>query len=107
QEEGIGARPDEDVLAGRLRRPRAPRIDDHTAPAALAQRAQSAGKVGYGPETAVRLDGVGAEEQEEIRALDVRHRDRREGAEEKPRGELLRDLVDRAGAVDVARAQRA
>jgi hypothetical protein len=94
------------VLVGHPRGTRAPRIDDDDLAAAGADRAQAAAHVGRGEQAAVGGQRVGAEDQQVVGAVDVRHRDRRAVAEEQRRGHLLGVLVDRARAEDVARLQR-
>ncbi len=106
EQRGVGAGPDRHVQVAPRGRPGAPRVDDHDAPAAPANRVEAAGPVGGGGEAAVRFHGVRAEEQQEARAVDVGDGNRQRMAEDEPAGHVLRHLVDRRGGVDVLRAQR-
>ena len=91
---------------GALGRSRSSRVDDDDAPAAATDRIEPAGPVGRGREAAVRLERVGAEQQQEVGAVDVGHRDRERMAEDEPAGDVLRHLVDGRGRVDVPRSER-
>ncbi len=106
QQVRVGAGADEVVLVGDLGGARAPRVDDHDLAAALLDRAQAPAHVGRGQQAAVGGERVGAEDQQVVGAVDVRHRDRQRAAEHQRRGDLLRPLVDRARRVDVAGAER-
>ena len=106
QQVRVGAGADEVVLVGDLGGARAPRVDHHELAAALLDRAQAPAHVGRGEQAAVGGERVGAEDQQVVGAVDVRHRDRQRAAEHQRRGDLLRPLVDRARRVDVAGAER-
>ena len=106
QQVRVAAGPDEVVLVGVLGRARAARVDHHDLAAALADAAQPAAHVGRGQQAAVRDERVGAEQQQVLAAVDVRHRHAQRVAEHQPDGDLLGHLVDGAGAEDVARAER-
>ena len=106
QQQRVGAGADEVVLVGLARGPRAPRVDDDHLAAARADGAQAPAHVGRREQAAVGGERVGAEDEQVVGAVDVGHRDRRPAAEHQRRGHLLGVLVDRAGAVEVARLQR-
>ena len=106
QQVRVGAGADEVVLVGDLGGARAPRVDHHDLAAALLDRAQAPAHVGRRQQAAVGGERVGAEDQQVVGAVDVRHRDRQRAAEHQRRGDLLRPLVDRARRVDVAGAER-
>ena len=103
---GIGARPDREPLARRLRRAAAPGIDHDEGAAALDQPLEASGPVGGGGQAAVRRPRIGAEHQQEVGAVDVGHGHGEAAAEHQRRADLLWALVDGAGGVDVARAER-
>ncbi len=105
-DDGVRARPHEQVLVGDLGGLGAARVDhDHPAAAGL-ERAQPVREVGHGHQRAVGGHRVGAEDQEVRRAVDVGDRQQELVAVELPGDQLVRDLVDRRGAEAVARAQR-
>ena len=106
QQVRVGAGADEVVLVGDLGGARAPRVDHHDLAAALLDRTQAPAHVGRREQAAVGGERVGAEDQQVVGAVDVRHRDRQRAAEHQRRGDLLRPLVDRARGVDVAGAER-
>ena len=97
--------PDEEVLVGVLRGAAAARVDDDHLAAAVADAAQPTGHVGRRQQAAVRRERVGAQHQQVVGAVDVGHRHAEGRAEHQPGGHLLGHLVDRAGRVDVARAE--
>ena len=101
----IRARTDRHVEVGPLGRPRPSRVDDDDAAAAAADRLEAAGPVGRRGEAAVRLERVGAEEQQEVGAVDVGDRDRERVPEDEAAGDVLRHLVDRRRRVDVLRPE--
>ena len=106
EQQRVGARPDEVVLARLVGGAGAARVDHHDLAAALADGANPPAHVGRGEQAAVRDERVGAEHQQVVAAVHVRHRDREDRAEHLPGGDLLRHLVDRRGGVDVLRAER-
>ena len=106
QQVRVRAGADEVVLGGLLGRSAAARVDDHDLAAALADRAQAAAHVGRGQQRAVGDQGVGAEDQQVVGAVDVGHGDAETAAEHERRRDLFRHLVDRRGRVDVLRAER-
>src|SRR5207248_8098063 len=79
--------------------------DDDLA-AALVDSAEAAADVRRGHQAAVGDQGVRAEDQEVLGAVEVRYRDREGVAEEVAGGEVLGQLVDRGRAVEVLGAQR-
>ena len=72
EEEGVGARADEEVRVGDLGGLGAPRIDDHQPAAARLQRLEPARHPGRGHHAAVGGERVGAEREEELGPVDVR-----------------------------------
>ena len=57
-------------------------------------------------EAAVRRHRVGAEHEQVVGAIDVRDRHAERRAEHQPGGDLLGELIERAGRIAVARAER-
>ena len=107
QQRGVAAGPDEQVLVGDLRRLGAAWVDhDHPA-APLVQRTHPVREVGHGHEGPVGGHRVGTDDEEEVGAVDVGHREQQLVAEHLPGQELVRDLVHRRGAEPVAGAQAA
>ncbi len=72
QEQGIGARGDEVVLAGQLRGLGAAGVDQHQLAAAGRERLDAFFHIRHGPDAAVGGDGVGPQHQEVVGAVDVR-----------------------------------
>ena len=107
QEEHVGARTDEVMLIGRHRGFGAARIDRHNASAARTHRLGLAAIVGHRPQAAVRHHGIGADNQQEVGAFDIRYRERQPVAEHQPDGELLGHLVQRRCGKHVLRAEHA
>jgi hypothetical protein len=105
QQEGVRARPDEVMLVGLLGRAGAAGVDhDHLA-APLADAAQPSAHVRRGEQAAVRDERVGAQQEQVLAAVHIRHRDGQHRAEHEPGGHLFRHLVHRARGVDVPAAQ--
>ena len=98
QKGGIGAGPDGDVLVSRLGGAGHPRVDhDHGATPGL-DGLDPAREIGCGAEAAVRCVRVGADDHEEIGAVEVGYR--HAGAPVEPiAGDLTRNLVDGARRV--------
>ena len=95
------------MLAGGLGGLRAARVDHDHASASGANAGEAPPHVGRAHQAAVRCQGVRAEDEEEVGAVDVGHRNQREVSEHAQRREHLRQLVGGAGRVDVPRPERA
>jgi hypothetical protein len=106
QEKDVGAGPDEMVLVGHRRRLGAARIDHHDLAAARAQRLGLAAEIGHRPQAAVRDHRIGAQDQQEVAALDVGHRHRQPAAEHQPDRQHLGNLVHAGGREHIAGAER-
>jgi hypothetical protein len=105
QQRRVAAGADEVVTVGELGRLAAARVDHHQPPAACAQFLQSAADIGHGHHAAVGGHGVVADQQQELRAVDVGH-----GLQElvpvHPQAhQVVRQLVGRGGGEMVARAE--
>ena len=94
------------MVVGHRRRLGAPRIDDDDAPAAIANGAQTPLHVRGRHQAAVRHDGVCAENQEVIGAVEIGDRNEGEMPEHAKRGEHLRQLIGRARRIHVLRLKR-
>jgi hypothetical protein len=103
KEHRVRAGHDRQVLVGLFGRLRTAWVDNHNLPAPLAKRAHAAGEVGRGHQAAVRLERVRTHDHQVVAAVDVGHGHRQRRAEHQAGRNLLRHLVDRARAVDVAR----
>ena len=99
-------RADRHVQVGVRGRSRSPRIDDDDAPTTPPDRLEPARPVGGRCEAAVRLERIGAEEQQQVRAVDVGDRDHERVTEDEATRDVLRHLVDGRGRVDVLRPER-
>ncbi len=107
QQHRVGARPDEQVAIGALRRLGAPRIEDDHAAAAGLDRLEPPPHVRRRHEAAVRRERVRAQADEQIAPLDVRHRHEDLVAEHRQRREHVRQLIHGGRRVLVLRAERA
>ena len=105
QQQRVRARADEVVSVGDLGRLGAARVDHHEPAAARAQRLEARADVGRRHQAAVRRDRVGAEEQQELRAVDVGDGQQELVAEHPAGHQVVRQLVDRGGGEVVARAE--
>ena len=105
EQEGIGARPDEDVLIGDIGGLGATRIHDHETATALPQPLQSTLDVRSGHDRAVGHERVAADHEEEVGAVDIGHRQEQRRAEEQVRQQVLRLLVDARGGIAIAGAE--
>ena len=105
EQEHVGPRPDRQVEVGEGRGLGAAGVDDHEAPAPGAQRPEPPLDPGGGHEAAVRSEGVRAEHEQEVRAVDVGDRQEELVAEHQEGGEHLGELVHRGGRVAAAAAQ--
>jgi hypothetical protein len=105
QQRRVGAGTDEVMLARQPRRLRPSRIDHHHLAAALDDGLQPSWRVGHRHEAAVGDGGIGADDQQMMRAVDVgnRHRGRKLPPEHQPGLDDLRQGVDR-GRVEEAAA---
>ena len=93
EQERVGSRPNRDMLVGRLGCLGPPRIDDNHASPAIADRAKTTPHVRSRHQAAIRHDRVGAEDEEEICAVEIRDRDERLVAEHAKGDEHLRNLI--------------
>ena len=109
QEGGVAARADEVMLAGDLRGLAAARVDHHQLAAAFHHALQAPRRVGHRHQAAVGDHRVGADHEQILRAVDVRHRHagRELAPEHQTRLHDLRQRVDRGGVEEVARGERA
>ena len=98
----VGTRADRHVPVGDPRCPAAPRIDDDELPAAGLERLEPARRVRHGPQAAVGRVRIGAEDQQEVGAVDVRYRDGQRVPEQVPARDVLGHLVQRRRGVHVA-----
>ncbi len=105
EQQGVGAGADRDVPVGELGGAGAARVDDGERAAARLERLELAGEVGRGAQTPVGLEGVGADEQQMVGAVEVGYGDRVGVAVEQSAGDVLGHLVDRGGGEDVAGAE--
>ena len=106
QQGGVGAGADGDVPVGESRGAGAPRVDDGQGAAAGPQGPEPAGEVGGGAQTPVGLQGVGADEQQMVGAVQVGDGDGVGVAVEQSARHVLGHLVDGGGGEDAAGAQR-
>ena len=102
EEVGIGARADEEVLVGLFGSLGPPRVDHHEATATLTNPPEPARHVGRSHQRAVRSERVRPQDQQVVSAIEIGNRHRERAAEHQTRTHLLRHLVDRAGAEEVA-----
>jgi len=107
QEVRIGARSHEQVLVGDARGLGPARVDHDQPPATVVQVPHPAGEVRDGHQAAVGRHRVGAHEQQVGGPVDVGHRQQQLVAVEQVRHDLVGELVDRGGAVHVARPEGA
>ena len=105
QQQGIGARPDGEMFVRRLGGLGAARVDDDHAPPARPDAGEAAAHVGSAHQAAVGNERIGADDEEEVGPVHVRHRDQPEMSEHAQRGQHLRKLVGGARRVDVARPE--
>ena len=103
QQQGVAARPDGEMLVGDRGGLGAARVDDNHAPAAPSNPVQAAAHVGSAHQAPVGHDGIRADDEEEVGAVDIRHRDQPEVSEHAQCGQHLRQLIGGARRVDVAR----
>ena len=102
----IAAGPDEVVARGPGRALRASRIDEHHPPSAVTDAPHARPHVSQAHLTAVGRRRVRAEDQQVVRAVDVRHRDRQGVAVHVHAGKEARVTVLRVRVEAVLRAQR-
>ncbi|GAA3506479.1 hypothetical protein GCM10019016_135940 [Streptomyces prasinosporus] len=105
EQQGVGAGADGDVPVGEAGGAGAARVDDGEGAAAGLQRPEPAREVRGGAQAAVGLQGVGADQQQVVGAVQVGHRDRVRVAEEQSAGDVLGHLVDRGGGEQAAGAE--
>lgn len=106
EEIDVATRPNRKVHVGRGRGLGSTRVDRNDPPASCPQLVGPAPEVGNAPHAAVRHHGVGADDHEEIGAVDVGNGDRVEVAEHPTDGELLRHLVEGGCGEHVGRPER-
>ena len=94
------------MLIRDLRRLGAPRIDHHQLSAARLHRLRLAAEVRHRPQAAVRHHRIRSDHHQQIRARQVRHRDRQPVAEHQPGRQLLRHLIERRRREQVRRSDR-
>ena len=107
EEQGVGAGPDGEVLAGVGRRLGSTRVHHHHPTASLLDGLESPRPVGGGGQAPVGLVWVGAKHEQVMGAVDVRHRDEVGMAEHETAGDMFGHLVDRRCREDVLGAQGA
>ena len=81
EQQGVGARPDGEMLVGRRGSLRAARVDDDHAAAPGPDGGEAPPNVGRAHQAAVGDQGIRAEDEEEVGPVDVRHRNQREVSE--------------------------
>ncbi len=106
QQQGIGARPDCEMLVGRRGGLGTARVDDDHPSAARPNAGEAATHVGSAHQAPVGHDRIRADDEEEVGPVDVRHRDQREVSEHAQRGQHLRKLIGGTRRVDVSRPER-
>lgn len=106
EQEGVGAGADGDMPVGEAGGPGAAGVDDREGAAATTQRLEPAGEVGGRAEAAVGFERVGAEEQQMVGAVDVRHRDGVRVTEEQSAGDVFGHLVEGARGEEGPGAER-
>lgn len=106
EQECVGAGADGDMPVGEAGGPGAAGVDDGERAAATTQRLEPAGEVGGRAEAAVGFERVGAEEQQMVGAVDVRHRDGVRVAEEQSAGDMFGHLVEGARGEEGPGAER-
>jgi hypothetical protein len=87
KQRGVASGPDRVVLVGPRRRLASSRIDEHDSAPALADNADPTARVAHRHQAPVGRCRVRAEDQKEVRSIDVRDRQARELAEHAQRGE--------------------
>ena len=102
----VGTGPHEVVLVGDLGRLGAARVDDDQPPSARGELAPALGEVGHRPQRPVRRHRVVADEHEQVGAVDVGDGQEELVAVERPRHDVVRQLVDRGGGEPVPGAQQ-
>ncbi len=107
EEQRVGAGADRDVPVGEARGAGAPGVDDGEGAAASSEGLEPAGEVGGGAQAAVGGQRVGAEDQQVVGAVQVRHGDGEGVTEEQAAGDVLGHLVERGRREEVPGAQRA
>ncbi len=105
QQEGVRAGPDEHVLVGDGRGLGPAGIDHHHPPPAGLQLLHPAPDIGHGHHRAVRRHRIGAQNEEELRVVDVGDGLPQLMAEQQHVGQLMGQLVQRRRGVAVARTQ--
>ena len=106
EQERVGARADEVVGIGDARCLRAARVDDHDPSASFANALEASLDVGRGHDRSVGYQRIAADDEQEVGAIDVGHRQQQRRAEEQITQQMLRLLVDAGRGVALARAQR-
>lgn len=106
QQEHVGSGPDPQVFVGRISRTGADGVDHDHPSAARFQGTNPARHVGNGHHRSVGDQRVGADDDEQVGPVDVRHRDGQFRAIHQSQRDLLRHLVHSARREPVAGAQR-
>ena len=106
EENGVGAGTDRDVLIGSLGGAGTARIDDDDRAATVTNGSDAAREVGRSADTAVRHERVGAEQHEQIGAVEIGNRHPHAIAVQIARRHVARHLIDRARREHRARADR-
>ena len=97
------------VLGGELRGLGPARVNDDDLPAAPDDGLQASRRVRHRHQASVRDRGIGADDEQVARAVDVGHGDRgrERAAEEEPGRDLLREPIDRRGVEQAPARERA
>ncbi len=106
EQQRIGARTDEVMLVGELRRLAAPRIDHDDPSAAFPNLGETRADAGSRHQAAVRDHRVRADHQQVIGAVEIRHRHQEAASVHPVAGELLGKLVEGVGAEAPSGRQR-
>ena len=106
EQEDIGPRTDEDVLISRVRGLGAAGVHHDQSSAPLAQLLEPPLDVGRRHDRSIGDERIATHHEEEVRAVDVGHRQQERRPEEQVREEMLRLLVDTGGRVAIARPDR-
>ena len=106
EEDGVGAGTDRDVLIGGLGGAGAARIDHDDLAASITNGLDAARVVGGGADTAVRYERVGAEQHEQVGAVEVGNRHPHAVAVQVARCHVAGHLIDRARREHRARPDR-
>ncbi|EAU66865.1 conserved hypothetical protein [Stigmatella aurantiaca DW4/3-1] len=107
QEQGIGARADEEVLVRDVRRLRPARIHHHHLPPTLLNGPEPCPHVWHRHQAAIGGQRVGAQHEQVLGVIQVRNGDEQLVAKHQVRGQVVRQLIHGGGAVLVARTQGA